>query len=41
MKRTYRKKKFGKKRTYKYGVKIKGRSKRIRRYGVDRGGVRL
>lgn len=31
----------GKSGTYKYGVKIRGRGKRIKRYGVSRGGIRL
>ena len=26
---------------YKYGVRIHGRGKRIKRYGVSRGGIRL
>lgn len=38
----YGKKSYGKKKgRYGYGVRIKGRGKRIKRYGVSRGGIRM
>lgn len=37
----YKKKGFSKRIRSKYGVAGRGRGKRIRRYGVSRGGIRM
>lgn len=37
----YNRRKRSKGRSYRYGVRGRGRGKRIRKYGVSRGGIRL